>query len=118
MPVHLPAAAAEPLPAPAPSILDIATPCLSLDTKPGVADWRRPSDQSELCLLGAESSGVLSLLVESLPTPQCDRKGSVLLTWRIGALPTRPNIRSHDPDGFQCQSFLGNAACFQISFKT
>ncbi|KAH9993703.1 velvet factor-domain-containing protein [Russula compacta] len=62
MPVHLPAAAAEPLPAPAQSILHIATPCLSLDTKRCVGDWRRPSDQSELCLLGAGSSGVLSLL--------------------------------------------------------
>jgi hypothetical protein len=103
----------DPLPAPAPDPAGV-----SLNMKQCVDDWWRPFEQSKLCLLGDGGSGVLSLLVESLPTPQHDRKGStVLLTWRIGAPPTPQIIRSHVRDGFQCQPLLGHVTRFRGSFK-
>jgi len=63
----------DPLPPPASPIPDPAGVCISLNTKRCADNWRRPCEfeQSELCLLGGVngSSGALSLLVESLPTP-------------------------------------------------
>ena len=105
-----------PLPLP---IADPAGVCVPLNMKRSVNDGWRPSEQSNLCLLRDGSSGVLFLLVESLPpTPQYDREGpTVLLTWRIGAFPTPQTIRSHVRDGFQCQPLLGHVARFQGSFE-
>jgi hypothetical protein len=104
---------------PLPPIPDPAGVCIPLNMKQSVDDWWRLSEQSNLCLLGDGSSGVLFLLVESLPpTPRYDREGStVLLTWRIGAFPTPQSIRSHVRDGFQCQPLLGHVARFQCSFE-
>lgn len=68
MAVHL--RPTDPLPAPAPLIPDLAGVCISLNTNRWVDDWWRPPEQSKLCLLGDGSSGVLSLLVESLPLPR------------------------------------------------
>jgi hypothetical protein len=109
----------DPLPAPAPLIPDPAGACISLNAKRCVDDWWRPLEQSKLGLLGDGSSGVLSLLVESLPPYPAVRQEGIhnLLTWPIGAFPTPQAIRSHVRDGFQCQPLLGHVTRFQGSFE-
>jgi hypothetical protein len=107
-----------PLP-PSPLIPNVASACLSLDTKRCDDDWRGSFPQSKPRLLADESSRALSSLVESLPIPQCAIGGDLQfwLTWRIGTLPSSPNIHSRVPDGSGRRPLLGDATRFQSSFK-
>ncbi len=70
----------DPLPAPASPNPDLADVCISLNAKQCVDDWWRPREfeRNKLCLLEDVngSSGALSLLVESLSTPQYDRRNT------------------------------------------
>jgi hypothetical protein len=84
----------DPLPAPASPIPDPAGVCIPFNTKRCADDWWRPceSEQSELCPLGNAngSSGALSLLVESLPTPSTTGRNSQFadMAYRRSSNPT------------------------------
>ena len=115
------------LPPPTPPIPAPTLARFSLDTKPCLHDWARPSpEQSHLRKLADERSRVLSLLVESpsLPTTTYlpavrDRRGSTGFADLacVGPLSTPPDLRSRAPDGFRCQPLLGHATSFRCSFK-
>jgi hypothetical protein len=107
-------------PTPAPPTSHQTCGQLILDMKRCVDDCRKLFEQSTPCRPGGDYSGGLSMLVESLPTPQRPQFGVCsLLTWHacVGSLPTPPTIRSRIPDGFQYPRLFGDAAHFHGPFK-